>query len=125
MTTTTEDLAAWCAQWQRRLRLQDWDVRIRAVERGSLVDPTSRGQLNWDLYHKTAHIAVVVSADLEATDPLYDPRRTVIHELLHIALIAWVVEDGSAEDTAQEQAINAIARAFVQQAGEQVPTVTK
>lgn len=110
---TREELADLCAAWQRRLRLQDWEVRVRLVQRGELDHPDVYGKIDWLLHHKAASISLVDSADMAAHDPHYDQERTLVHELLHLHFLAWETESGTPADTALEQALTALARALV------------
>jgi hypothetical protein len=110
---TGDEAAALCAVWQERLRLRDWDVGVALVAPDPTADGTKYGTITWQLHAKTARITLFESADRAAHDPQYAPERTIVHELLHLWFIFTDTVDGSAEDTALEQAIWAIAQALV------------
>lgn len=110
---TSDELTALCASWQKLLRLQDWDVYLRCVHRGDLDHADVYGKIDWLLHHKVATISLVIDASMAEHDPHYNPERTLVHELLHLFFIVFETESGSQQDTALEQALTTLARAFV------------
>ena len=111
---TDADLADLCALWQKRLRLQDWDVTVRFAAWHELKGGERGGQVNWAVAERAAAI------DLSRPDDVppdllcpYDVETTLVHELLHLTMIGMATAAGSPEEKAEEQAVNAISRALV------------
>lgn len=106
------DVGAGCVLWQKRLRLQDWDVTV-AITAPDEDNPGKQGSITWRVHQKEARISLIDPADKAAQDRGYDLECTLVHELLHLHFIAWDTEDGTPEDTALEQAITTLSRALV------------
>lgn len=80
---TQEQLEATCREWQKRLRLQDWNVRPewkRANEAGE-----NLAMIYPRIDHKSADMWVVRPEDFEE-DRTYsrDWEHHIVHELLHL-----------------------------------------
>jgi len=101
-----------CQEWQRILKLQDWDVLV-AVPSGEAMDE-AEGQVTFDLGKKIADIKLVTPEGypFDAMRP-YQMEETLVHELLHLHFAPFDAKTGTPKGVAQEQAINAIARALV------------
>lgn len=108
------DLHDLCAEWQRELRLQDWDVVAQYRRGHAMRDPDNQGECAWLPHKKLATIYILDPADYppDASRP-QDVELTLVHELLHLHFAPFVAERDSAEDIAQEVAIDQIARALV------------
>lgn len=83
---TARAIEALCREWQERLGLLDWNVRIRfarpwEIENGAL------GQCDSQIQSKTAAIRILHPSDMQP-DPDFPEfqsiEHTVIHELLHL-----------------------------------------
>lgn len=102
-----------CADWQARLRLQDWDVHLHVVQQAGL-NPDTHGHCH---YHSVSGHAVIrllhPAAYVCENGPAYDMEETLVHELLHLTFAGCTPEEPSAEDTAMELGINRLARALV------------
>lgn len=113
---TQEELQALCADWQARLRLQDWDVFV-VVKRERDMRSNCMGSVNWVLPKRVAAIQILDPCDFPPDVVCeQDQEKTLVHELLHLHFAPFAVaetEDGGPQDLAQEQAINAIASALV------------
>lgn len=102
-----------CQLWQQRLRLADWDIKFEIVPLRDM-GGTQCGMISWNLEHRIADIKVIHPDDYrkDARRP-YDMEETLVHELLHIWVAPFDAEEGTPEQLAQEQAINAIAAALI------------
>lgn len=112
----SKKLAELCALWQSRLRLQDWSVRVRFVERGGLDisgGGEGYGRIDWSLHAKTADISIVQSEYLAQNDPNYDIEKALVHELLHLHFTWLGGEPGTIEDDLFEQMLWAMENALV------------
>lgn len=111
-----DELQRDCAEWQKRLRLQDWIVKPMIARARELESNNCGGECEWNLRLKTAVIRILSAVDYP--DNLIfeqDMEQTLVHELLHLhfAPLFASTEDKSIE-CAQEQAIESIAGALVQ-----------
>jgi hypothetical protein len=102
--------------WQRRLRLQDWDVAV-VVSRASELKPNTLGNIRWDYDKKTAVLHVLNPADyrMRFDAMLRDIEYTVVHELIHLE-IAPVLSDLHRTDAnrmEEEHAVNHMAEALL------------
>jgi hypothetical protein len=121
---TQDQLEQACREWARRLRLQDWRVTVRWQDWVSMSILGRSGEVQWNLQAKSAVVYILPPGQRCDGNPEMaegDWERTLVHELLHLHLAAWSAPDGSLEDAAQEQAINAIAEALVNLAREGRP----
>jgi hypothetical protein len=113
---TQPQAEALLAEWQRTLRLQDWDVVVRIVRGNGLeLRQGLDGHCNWTLPNKTAFIRISDPVDYDPAIVFpYDMEEILVHELvhLHFAPIAKF-DEGSAEDTALEQAVEMLSQALV------------
>lgn len=106
-----ENLQQECQDWQRTLKLSDWDVNAKLVPHREM--PDAVGHIRWDLDEKSADIRLITPEDYQS-DALrpYNIEETLVHELLHLHLATFDMSD-EPKRLALEQAINAIARALV------------
>ena len=109
---TEKQLRQKCAEWQKRLRLQDWGIFVKTARQAEM-QCGGQGECEWVLKRKEATIVLVDPIDypLELVDQ--DMEETLVHELLHLHFVILQPKDGTAEDTALEQAIVCIAGALV------------
>ncbi len=110
---TQEQAQQACREWQKILRLQDWDVTavIRRGREMKLED--AQAEVSWKSENKTAIVRLLDPLDYQNDIYEQDHERSLVHELLHLHMVMFATETGTLEDLAQEQAINAMATAFV------------
>lgn len=108
-----EQLEKLCRQWQERLRLQDWCIRVRFARYEEI---NTQGQVTWEAAHPDARILIQpmkYSTEKEARDPL---EKTLVHELLHLHYWWLTQEEGQTITQTQhdllEQAIDKTAWAL-------------
>ena len=106
------------AQWQERLKLQDWTISLvmshpSEMRRGTL------GNVHWDADKKTAVIRVLDATDygrpFRAT--LQDMEFTVVHELVHLELTSLTRNFKSRSEESfseEERAVNRMSDALLQ-----------
>ena len=96
--------------WQKRLRLQDWDIDIKKAEPKRLRVGGTVGRVEYSIYSKVA--TILISDKLKNKKEI---ERTIIHELLHLHLasISQFCE-GDCYETYEEQAIESITKALLQ-----------
>jgi hypothetical protein len=109
-----ENLQEMLAYWQKVLRLGDWDIDAELVPFGELEDGTMACNMV-DLHMRVAKVSVCRPEDQSCFKGLlweYDMERLLIHELIHIPLLAWEPE-GELEECNHEFAINLLSQALV------------
>ncbi|MBZ5583102.1 MAG: hypothetical protein LAQ30_13040 [Acidobacteriia bacterium] len=109
---TTERLSV----WQKRLKLQDWDIAVVMSRTGDL-KPKTLGNIHWDTDKKEAVIHVLDPADyrLPFHDMLDDMEFTVVHELIHLKLAPLLsnVPRSEASRRDEEHTVNQLADALL------------
>jgi hypothetical protein len=114
MILTQSQLTKKCREWQKVLRLQDWDVTTEICRQRDLKDDDYAGQVRWILPIKQALISLVDPIDQpDNCIKEYDMEDSLVHELLHLHFAPLGTEHGTPEKIAEEQAINAISKALV------------
>ena len=98
--------------WQKRLKLQDWNLVVKMV-RTSELKPKTLGNIHWDAETKTATIKVLDIADykLAFNDGLRDMEFTIVHELVHLQLSS--LPRNEASRSAEEKAVNTLTDALL------------
>jgi hypothetical protein len=106
-------LEAFCREWQRRLRVQDWQVSIYFV-RGSDIQGKA-GQCYSQFSKKQAVIRLTELADADGWDYPYDIEKTIVHELLHLVMAGIDPESKKTglELDMEEQAVDTLATALI------------
>lgn len=100
-------------EWQKILRLQDWQIKIKiARDREFLTE--GMAEVVWLREKKQAMVKLLDPLDF-ASDIIYpqDHELSIVHELLHLHMVDFDQEVGTLENIAQEQAIHAISTALV------------
>lgn len=77
---TELELQELCAEWQKRLRLQDWKVKVSLCRIRDIDDSYAR--MKTRNYFKEADIQIAEATDRPEADP--DLEQTLVHELVHI-----------------------------------------
>lgn len=89
-------------------------MKVRLARRWEM-DPGNQAECEWNLRKRMALIKVLDSADWDPSTPWpQDQEQSLVHELLHLHFAPFRADDGTPEDVAQEQAIDAIAKALVE-----------
>jgi hypothetical protein len=106
-------LEAWLAEWQKALRLQDWQVTVAVRRERAMHSDDCEGCNRYQPALKRASIHVRdVLDDPENADFPADPEATIVHELLHLHFAPFYVNKGLV-NVFQEQAIEVIAQSLV------------
>jgi hypothetical protein len=101
----------WLRNWQKRLSLDDWEIRAQIV-RASELKPDTLGNLKWNSATKTATVRVLnpLDYDLPAPEIPTDIEYTVVHELIHLQLAALPRDPGNR--SIEEKVVNRISEAL-------------
>jgi hypothetical protein len=112
-TPSQKQLDAWLREWQRILRLQDWEVKVAARRERAMQSNDCEGCNRYqpDLKRASIHIRDPLDEPEDADFPA-DPEATIVHELLHLHFAPFYVTKGLL-NTLQEQAIEVIAQSLV------------
>ncbi len=114
-------LKATCREWQRVLRLQDWDVHVRFASLKEMLKGSGASTISgltdirWGL--KTAVVQVVREEDWDRDEAEpYDAELILLHELLHVHLWAWEPpnNENNTEYICLEQGIELIAKTLLE-----------
>ena len=102
--------------WQKRLKLQGWDISV-VVARACDLRPKTAGNVHWYPEKKSAVIRVLDPADykLPFAAVLEDIEFTVVHELVHLEM-APVLSDlhrTEANRAEEEHAVNQMTEALL------------
>lgn len=108
---TQEELGGLLLKWQSALRLLDWDISIGYGHHTEF--DNSLASINFDEFHAVARIKLCepAAAAYKADLITYDPEFLIVHELLHIRLLA--IEDRNCKTVEEERVINIIASALL------------
>ncbi|MCI0723814.1 MAG: hypothetical protein L0338_33380 [Acidobacteria bacterium] len=100
------------ALWQRRLKLEDWNISIVMAQPKELRRRTL-GNIRWDADKKTAVIRVLDAAayQMPFLATLRDMEFTVVHELIHLELSSLPRSEASRRE--EEHAINRLTDALL------------
>lgn len=121
MICSEKKLRKLCRTWQKRLRLQDWDVRVSIQRTAAFGDCGVEGKCERCDQDRVAVIGVLHPEDhlqRRATGEWLSTRQdmevVLVHELLHLTLADWSTPSYPAvEWVAKEVAIQRTAEALV------------
>ena len=99
--------------WQKRLKLDGWNITFKLVHPSELKAKTL-GNIHWDSDVKRASIKVLSPSDykLPFPDALKDMEFTIVHELVHLQLSSLPRNDASR--SAEEKAVNTLTEALLE-----------
>jgi hypothetical protein len=98
--------------WQKRLKLEDWNITFKLVHLSDL-KPKTLGNIHWDADLKKASMNILCPADYKMAfpDALKDMEFTVVHELVHLQLSS--LPRNEASRSAEEKAVNTLTDALL------------
>lgn len=101
-----------CAQWQKLLRLQDWEINVSYGRMRELSDTgkTVLGMAEANYEHRYAKFLILHPEDCNEEER-EEIEITLVHELLHLYFIP--VRGDKTDLVAEEQAINALSSLLV------------
>jgi hypothetical protein len=83
------------AEWQERMRLQDWDIEVAVFRSFDMGDGT-RGEIRPQRSKRMAIVKLLLPGDEDPvrqpereTGKAYDLELSLVHELAHIPLLPW------------------------------------
>lgn len=110
-----EELEHALEQWQKRLRLQDWEVEVRLCHRSEISDGCVASV---DRYYFTRTALIKIGLPDEWTSGDSEIQRdwetNLVHELIHLVWLDYEKADGPKFlEIAEERACNDLAAALV------------
>ena len=112
---TQEQAQQACKEWQKRLYLRDWDIRVKIVRGDSMPIPEIQANAACTFSNKQALVKLLDPIDYPRdTEWEQDQEQSLVHELLH--LHCWGFSDADAaspKGIAEEQMVDALAKAFI------------
>lgn len=112
---TQEELEGLARKWQEILRLRDWEIYVALTRARDFEEEGQAGEADIRLPHRIAKIYILDPVDHSPTywRPL-DLEEVLVHELLHLHLEPlWPKDRDTGCHVAEEQAVNALARALI------------
>ena len=111
---TTAQLRTLVTKWQIRLRLQDWNVKVRFAKKGENVDywgmiiPVATTKEAVIVIHNPKHVE-------DRGDDCYeaDTEVTVVHELMHMHFAELDFASGSRQEVIEEVIVSHVAQLLV------------
>ena len=108
-----EELQVKCEEWQKILRLQDWNV-VAKIKRQSGVKENSQAHCSWTIQNKQATVIILDPIDYpEDLSFPQDMEHSLVHELLHLHFCPFDDEVDTPKEIAIEQAVDLIACALI------------
>lgn len=109
------ELQAACEQWQKILRLQDWDVKCFIVPAEKFEEDDTGADVDWTFMNKQAIIRVRDPQDWPLDLPWeQDMEELLVHELLHLHAATFdTFKRGGVKHAGLEQMIVAVSEALV------------
>lgn len=93
---TDEQLQEKLKQWQERLRLQDWLVKVK-IGRQREMQLNRLGEISFNTHTKTARITILDPIDYDDWGK-QDMENTLVHELLHLHFSGISIHFGNNSD---------------------------
>lgn len=105
---TLTQLKTLVAKWQERLRLEDWNIKVRWATPEEVAAGDWNGVCWPYVTTKEAEIAIInpISA---LSDEGRDTEYLVVHELLHLHHAPFQTKEGSMGELAEENIVHSIA----------------
>ncbi len=107
---SNDELQAKCREWQKRLRLQDWEVVAQIVRAHDMTIEDAQGEVVHFVKKKKAVISLRDQIDFPPGVLERDMEIDLVHELLHLYFIPVHTDEN---DLFIEQAVECLAHSFV------------
>lgn len=105
-------------EWQTRLGLGDWTIKLTANAR-RLPDDSCCGYSDWSETGKCAHIYLLHPDEYGDRIVPYDEEKTLVHELLHLKFSLLDNQKDDLQNRVLHQLIDDISKALVEAKREQ------
>lgn len=116
---TSKQLNSAVTKWQKRLRIQDWDIETELVSRGDIIDRIDADVLGACHCMDTKKKAQILLLHPTELSPKDDSLETIlVHEMLHIVMpvqdLNIKVDNGNPVYIAYERIVDQLARTLVE-----------
>jgi hypothetical protein len=108
-----------CKLWQKKLRLQDWNIHVSVCRLNEMPDQDCIGFIKPEIERKDAKMLILSPMDSPLVSDNFINHEeinyalTIVHELLHLHLFPFTQRLNEQETVAEEQAVNALSRCIV------------
>lgn len=114
-----DDLQKQCHMWQRKLRLQDWNVHVSLARLSDMPGGDAIGAIVPRHERKDAQMTLLTPLDLPLVSAGFLQQEelnydlTIVHELIHLHLWSFTLNLTEAQLVCEEQAVNALSRCII------------
>lgn len=117
-----------CELWQKRLRLQDWNIEVK-VKRFTEMPSEALAAIQSFEERKDAFMYLLAPIDIELVQDRFlgneaaNYSMSIVHELLHLQLLPLSEYDDERKRIAEEQIVNTLSRVLVESYSSKVQTL--
>lgn len=117
-----------CKLWQKRLRLQDWNIEVK-VKRFTEMPSEALAAIQSFEERKDAFMYLLAPIDIELVQDRFlgneaaNYSMSIVHELLHLQLLPLSEYDDERKRIAEEQIVNTLSRVLVESYSSKVQTL--
>ena len=87
MEFTQEELEKLLKKWQKKLRLDNWDIQVKVVRASEMTLPNVQGENDYSTALHKSVVKILDPIDYETDlSEEQDMERTLVHELMHLVL---------------------------------------
>jgi hypothetical protein len=109
---TQEEAEKALAEWQKRLKLEHWEVMVEIVRSDGMSKLDNSGEIDYQQQTGYASIRLLDHIDWPSKFP-HDMEKILVHELLHLHFAPFEPEEESLQFTLWERANELLARVIV------------
>ena len=110
---TQQELETACREWQKRLRLDAWDVRVGIARERDLEGGGRSGEVSYSIEAGKAVIRLLDPTDYPDLDFPQDMEITLVHELLHLKFAVFTPQEDTLAHRLFEQTVESMANLLV------------
>jgi hypothetical protein len=123
-STAPSPLAELCFEWQKRLRLGDWNINFRVVRERDMYQTGRGGEISINNQHRSAWVTICDQLDLG--DNELSQEHFIVHELIHLLLDPFFPKECEGlQFELAEFSINALAAALVRSRQEERAAIAR
>ena len=110
---TDQQIQEWLRVWQKRLRLENWNVRARMARVWELGPNLADIDIRPEKRRAAIRILNPRDYDLPRNEIPADIELSIVHELTHLQLAALPLPEDRSADKAEERVVQKLSRALV------------
>lgn len=112
---TEERLKELAKEWQKKLRIQDWDVDVSFKRHFEMGGGNILGECCSTPAVRKSTIHILIPEDVETPQSDYNLEESLVHELLHVHFSEWEdhFPEGDVMPASYEAGIDAVSKALV------------